>query len=138
MKKKIENGKFKTWEQITRQFKIDKNLNFKWTQLVHAIPNYWGKTLTENTTSSQSLNYLNHNLMKSNQINSVEKLTTKELYLILLQHETTTPTSQKYFESTVKELTFQWKDIYTFHVLSQQVLNLNFANIMLHFVPFAI
>ena len=56
---------------------------------------------------------LNHHLMKSNQINSVEKLTTKELYLISLQHETTTSTSQKYFESTVNELTFQWKDIYT-------------------------
>ena len=24
-----ENGKFKTWEQITHEFKIDKNLCFK-------------------------------------------------------------------------------------------------------------
>ena len=31
-----EIGKFKTWEQINREFKIDKNLYFRWTQLVHA------------------------------------------------------------------------------------------------------
>ena len=45
-----ENGKFKTWEQITHEFKIDKNLCFKWIKLVHAIPNYWKKTFRENKT----------------------------------------------------------------------------------------
>ena len=43
-----ENGKFKTWEQITHKFKIDKNLYFKWIQLVHTLPNYWKKTFAEN------------------------------------------------------------------------------------------
>ena len=41
-----ENGKFKTWEQITHEFEIDKNLYFKWIQLVHTILNYWRKTFT--------------------------------------------------------------------------------------------
>ena len=41
-------------EQITHEFKIDKNLYFKWIQLVLAIPN-WKKTHTENTTNSQNL-----------------------------------------------------------------------------------
>ena len=31
-------------EQMTREFKIDKNLYFRWIQLVLAIPNYWKKT----------------------------------------------------------------------------------------------
>ena len=35
-----ENGKFETWEQITHKFKIDKDLYFKWIQLIHAMPNY--------------------------------------------------------------------------------------------------
>ena len=60
-----------------------------------------------------SLSYLNHHLTKSNQIYSFEKLTAKELYLISLQQETTTPTSQKYFESMFWDLTLQWKNIYT-------------------------
>ena len=42
-------------EQITHEFKIDKNLYFKWIQLVLAIPNYWKKTHAENTTNSQNL-----------------------------------------------------------------------------------
>ena len=63
-----ENRKFKTWEQITDEFKIDKKLYFKWIQLVHAIPNRWKKELTEN---------LNQHLIKSNQIHSFENLTAK-------------------------------------------------------------
>ena len=84
---------------MTHEFKINKNLYFKWIQLVHAIPNHWKKKLTENKINSQNLSYLNHHLIKINQIHSFEKLIAKELYLISLQYETTTPTSQKYFES---------------------------------------
>ena len=70
-------------EQITHEFKIDKNLYFKWIQLVHAIPNHWKKKLTENTIKSQNISYLNHHLIKRNQIYSFEKLIANELYLIL-------------------------------------------------------
>ena len=38
-----ENGKRKTWKQITRDFEIDRSLYFKWIQLVLDIPNYWKK-----------------------------------------------------------------------------------------------
>ena len=47
--------------------------------------------------------------IKSNQIHSNEKLTAKELYLILLRQETATPTLPKYFESMFRDLTLQWK-----------------------------
>ena len=53
-------------EQMTHEFKIDKNLYFKWIQLVHEIPNHWKKKLTENTINSQNLSYLNHHLIKRN------------------------------------------------------------------------
>ena len=86
---------------------------FKWITLVHVIPSHWKKTPSENTTNSQNLSYLSHNLVKSNQIHTVEKLTSKELYSISLQHETATPTSEKYFESMFRDLTLQWKRIYT-------------------------
>ena len=59
-----ENGKFKTWENITHEFKIDNNLYFKWIQLVHTIPNHRKKKLTESTINSQNLSYLNHDLKK--------------------------------------------------------------------------
>ena len=56
---------------------------------------------------------MNQHLIKSNQIHSFEKLTAKELYLISLQHKTTTPTSQKYFDSMFRDLTLQCKQIFT-------------------------
>ena len=84
----------------------------------------------------------------------------KELYLISLQHETTTPTSQKYFEGMFLDLTLQWKHIYTLpHIttidskfqcfqykilhntpyLNEKVLcTLYSANIILHFAHFVI
>ena len=86
---------------------------FKWIQLLHAIANHWEKELTENTINSQNLSYLNHHRIKSYQIYYIEKLTMKELYLISPQHETTTPISQKCFESMFRDLTLQWKHIYT-------------------------
>ena len=144
----------------THEFKIDKNLHFKWIQLVHAIPNHLKKKLTENIINSQILFYLKLHLIKSNQIYYFEKLTVKELYLISLQHETTTPTSQKYFEGMFLDLTLQWKHIYTlphittidskFHCFQYKILHntpyLNekvlctfySANIILHFAHFVI
>ena len=144
----------------THEFKIDKNLHFKWIQLVHAIPNHLKKKLTENIINSQILFYLKLHLIKSNQIYYFEKLTVKELYLISLQHETTTPTSQKYFEGMFLDLTLQWKHIYTLpHIttidskfqcfqykilhntsyLNEKVLCTFYsANIILHFAHFVI
>ena len=144
----------------THEFKIDKNLHFKWIQLVHAIPNHLKKKLTENIINSQILFYLKLHLIKSNQIYYFEKLTVKELYLISLQHETTAPTSQKYFEGMFLDLTLQWKHIYTLpHIttidskfqcfqskilhntpyLNEKVLCTFYsANIILHFAHFVI
>ena len=72
-----ENRKLKTWEQIARESEIEKNLYFKWTQIVHAIPNTGKKTLKENTTNSQSLPSLRIYLIKNKQIHSAENLTAK-------------------------------------------------------------
>ena len=51
-------------------------------------------------------------------MHSFEKLIMKELYLISLQHETATPTSQKYFEIMFRDLTLQWKHIHTLHCIT--------------------
>ena len=82
-------------------------------RLVHAIPNNWKKTLTENSTNRQNPSYFNHHFIKSNQIYSVEKLTTKDLYLRSPQHEANISTLQKYFESMFQDLALQCKQFYT-------------------------
>ena len=61
----MENSKHRSISLMNLKL-ISKNFYFKWIQLVHAIPNHRKKTLTENTTNSQNLSYLNHHLIKSN------------------------------------------------------------------------
>ena len=69
-----------------------------------------GKTLTKNSTNRQNLSYLNHHLIKGNRIHSAKKLTAKGLCFTSPQHETTTPTSQKYL--TLILLTYLYSSTY--------------------------
>ena len=125
-------------------------------RLVHAIPSNWKKTLTENSTNRQNPSYFNHHFIKSNQIYSVEKITTKDLYLRSPQHEANISTLQKYFESMFQDLALQCKQFYTlsrittidsklqcfqhkvYTTICIKMLFLFFANIILHFVYFVI
>ena len=100
-----EKRKFKTWEKITREFKVEFQMDSSSTCNTKLLK----KTITEKTTKSQNLSHLNHHLIKSNQLHTVGKLNTKKLYLISLQHETTTSTSHKHFESMFQNLTLWWK-----------------------------
>ena len=53
--------------------------------------------------------------------------------MISFQHETATPTSQKYFESMLRDLTLQWKHIYTLPCITTTGYKLRcFQNKILH------
>ena len=56
--------------------------------------------------------YLNHNLIKNNQILAIEKLIPKELYLLSIVLKNELPTSQKYFCNIFLNLQVEWKKIY--------------------------
>ena len=75
-----DNGNLKTWENILHQHKMNKQLYFKWLQLIHAIRNLWEKEIVDNNGNCKNLLLLNHHLIKFNQLHDVEKLNAKELY----------------------------------------------------------
>ena len=56
--------------------------------------------------------FLNHHLIKSNILLSLEKLNSKELYLIQLTHDLCTSISQIYFEKHFNDCVLDWKYIY--------------------------
>ena len=70
---------------------------FKWFQLIHAIPKSWKKDIKIDQGNCRNLLYLNHHLIKNNQIYSIEKLKANELYSLSISLRNTVPTSQKYF-----------------------------------------
>ena len=83
-----------------------------WFQLIPAIPKSWKKDLKIDQGSCRNLLYLNHHLMKNNQIYSIEKLKANELYSLFISLRNTVPSSQKYFEIFFPGLSFTWKDFY--------------------------
>ena len=77
-----ENGEIKSWDDLKNEFELEQRLYFKWMQLVNAIPSVWKNNLKHSNTNSQNLILVDHHLVKSNSLFSIEKLDSRELYCI--------------------------------------------------------
>ena len=97
--------------KLKHEFNLNNNLYFKWMQLIHSIPQKWKNTINNNRIS-ENLLFLNHHLIKCNILLSLEKLNSKELYLIQLTRDFCKPTSQIYFEKHFNDCVLDWKYIY--------------------------
>ena len=53
-----------------------------------------------------------HHIVRKSQICGLNKLTSKELYLILVDANSVKPTAQDYFENLIESSKFNWKKIY--------------------------
>ena len=84
---------------------------FKWFQLIHAIPKSWKKDIKIDQGNCRNLLYLNHHLIKNNQIYSIQKLKANELYSLSLSLRNAVLTLEKYFENFFPSLSFTWKDV---------------------------
>ena len=65
-----------------------------------------------NNIISENLLFLKHHLIKCNILLRLEKLNSKELYLIQLTRDFCKPTSQIYFEKHFNDCILDWKCIY--------------------------
>ena len=105
-----------TWKiqellKLKHEFNLNNNLHFRWMQLIHSIPQKWKITI-KNNKISENLLFLNHHLIKCNILLSLEKLNSKELYLIQLTCDFLKPTSQIYFEQHFNNCVLDSKYIY--------------------------
>ena len=71
-------------------------------ELIHSITQKWKNTI-KNNRIYENLLFLNHYLIKCNILRSLEKLNSKELYLIQQTRDFCKPTSQIYFEKHFKD-----------------------------------
>ena len=81
-------------------------------QISDAIPRSWKHTLITNVENIDNLVIHDHHLLKKNQILCLSKLSSKEIYSILLLKNESKPTSQIYFEKLLNLTNINWKDIY--------------------------
>ena len=107
-----ENGELKSWQKILSDFQLTQKSYFKWFQLIHAIPRPWKLAVLNDKGNCKNIIYLNHHLIKNNQILAIDKLIPKELYSLSIFLKNELPTSQKYFCNIFPNLQVEWKKIY--------------------------
>ena len=76
------------------------------------MPKLWKDIILKDKGNAKSLVVFDHQIVRKSQICSFNKLTSKELYLILVVANTIKPTSQDYFENLFESCNFNWKKIY--------------------------
>ena len=85
---------------------------FRWVQLKHAIPTRW-KTLISNYSDNDEENLCqNHHIIKGARIFSADKLSSKEIYSVLISNIVNKPTSNTYFEKLFENTTLDLSKIY--------------------------
>ena len=105
-----DTGNTKEWVKLKHEFNLNKNFYFNWMNFIHLIPQKW-KNIIKNNRISKNLLLLNHHLVKSNILLSLEK-NSKELYLIQLTFDFCKSTSKIYFEKHFNNCVLGWKYIY--------------------------
>ena len=107
-----ENGELKSRQKILSDFQLTQKSYFKWFQLIHTNPRPWKLAVLNDKGNCKNIIYLNHHLIKNNQILAIEKLIPKELYSLSIVLKNELPTSQKYFCNIFPNLQVEWKEIY--------------------------
>ena len=102
----------KIGQKILRDFQLTQKSYFKSFQLIHEIPRPWKLAVLNDKRNCKNIIYLNHHLIKNNQLFAIEKLIPKELYSLSIVLKNELPTSQKYFCNIFPNLQVEWKKIY--------------------------
>ena len=76
------------------------------------MPKTWKDILLKDKGNAKNLVIFDHRIVRNSQICSLNNLTSKELYLILVEVNTVKPTAQDYFENRFETSQFNWKKIY--------------------------
>ena len=106
------NGSIKTWYLLKQEFHLKNNSYFQWLQLINSIPEKWKLTIKQSSSDAKNLIIHGHHLIKSSRILILEKLTSKELYQILISSRTNKVTSVTYFETKFNGNSLDWTKIF--------------------------
>ena len=102
----------KNWSILKTEYAIQNKDQFCWLQLVSAIPEMWRECIKEVSENTSLLVVKDHHLFRGLRIIILEKLSSKELYSLLISAINHQPTSQKYFDNLFSNVELPWKEIY--------------------------
>ena len=95
------NESVKSRNSIKEEFDFNNISNFKWQQLIYALPPFWKKIIKE-SDNADNLLLPNHHLIKKDTLIGTEKLNSREFYSLLVYNHPYTPISQKYLNKLLK------------------------------------
>ena len=93
------NGIIKPWKDLKIEFHLKDTHKIYWLQITDAFPKTWKDIILKDKGNTKNLVTFDHHIVRNSQICSFNKLTSKELYLILVEANTLNPTAQDYFEN---------------------------------------
>ena len=103
----------KAWLYIKTQFNLSNKQHNFWIQLINAIPKSLKKEeLRRNNHIPVALSVYDHYLIKKNQIYSLDKCNSKELYCLQIFLNNSKTRSQLYFEDLFQVKDIDWKHVY--------------------------
>ena len=75
------------------------------------MPKTWQDITLKDKGNAKIVFIFDHHIARNSQIHSLNKITSNELYLILVEANTVKPTAQDYLENLFETSQFNWKKI---------------------------
>ena len=106
------DGSIKAWYFLKQEHPLNNNSYFQWLQLINSISVKWKLTVKQSSSDAKNLIIHGHHLIKGSRILILEKLTSKDLYQILISSRTNKITSVTYFETKFNANNLDWTKIF--------------------------
>ena len=78
------DGSVKNLNILKTEYPLQNKDHFCWLQLINAIPDMWKKCIKQTSENTSLLVVKDHHLLRGSRIIIVEKLSSKELYSLLI------------------------------------------------------
>ena len=132
-----KNGTIKAWHLLKHKYHLNNRSCFRWLQLINSITEKWKLTIKQSSSDAKNLIIHGHHLTKGSRILILEKLTSKELYQILISSRNNKVTSFTYFETKFNANNLDWTKIFILpHLTTYNTYLRSFQYKILHNILF--
>ena len=109
------DASIKKWHELKAEHKLHQNPYFQWLQLISAIPEEQRLSVAAHESATHLIIH-DHHVIKGSRILTLGKLSSTEIYAILIPKVQINPSSNFYFENLFNDNDIDWA---TIHMLSR-------------------